>query len=59
VFETAGQVMDGLNAPFYPRPYVESVTIDDAANDLAFMSTGLYGNPLPPQIGGPIRLTLP
>jgi sulfoxide reductase catalytic subunit YedY len=60
VFETAqDKVMDGLNAPFYPWPYVEGVTIEEAANDLAFMSTGLYGKPLPPQNGGPIRLTLP
>ncbi len=60
VFETAqDKVMDGLNAPFYPFPYIEGVTIDEAANDLAFISTGLYGKPLPPQNGGPIRLTLP
>ena len=60
VFETAqDKVMYGLNAPFYPWPYVEGVTIDEAANDLAFMSTGMYGKPLPPQNGGPIRLTLP
>src|SRR5271165_1059825 len=60
VFETAqDKVMSGLDAPFYPWPYVEGVTIDEAANDLAFISTGLYGKPLPPQNGGPIRLTLP
>ncbi len=60
VFETAqDKTMSGLNAPFYPWPYVEGVTIDEAANDLAFISTGLYGKPLPPQSGGPIRLTLP
>jgi sulfoxide reductase catalytic subunit YedY len=60
VFETAqNKVMGGLSAPFYPWPYVEGVTIDEAANDLAFISTGLYGKPLPPQNGGPIRLTLP
>jgi sulfoxide reductase catalytic subunit YedY len=60
VFETAqDKVMSGLNAPFYPWPYVEGVTIDEAANELAFISTGMYGKPLPPQNGGPIRLTLP
>jgi methionine sulfoxide reductase catalytic subunit len=59
VFETAqDKVMEGLNAPFYTFPYIEAVTIDEAANDLAFISTGLYGKPLP-QNGGPIRLTLP
>jgi sulfoxide reductase catalytic subunit YedY len=60
VFETAqDKVMSGLNAPFYPWPYVEGVTIDEAANDLAFISTGMYGKPLPAQNGGPLRLTLP
>jgi sulfoxide reductase catalytic subunit YedY len=60
VFETTqDKVMPGLDTPFYPWPYVEAVTIDEASNDLAFISTGLYGKPLPPQNGGPIRLTLP
>jgi sulfoxide reductase catalytic subunit YedY len=60
VFETTqDKVMGGLSAPFYPWPYLEGVTIDEAANDLAFISTGLYGKPLPPQNGGPIRVTLP
>ena len=60
VFETIqDKVMGGLNAPFYPWPYIEGVTIDEANNDLAFISTGLYGKPVPPQNGGPVRLTLP
>jgi sulfoxide reductase catalytic subunit YedY len=61
VFETLQdpKTMPGLSAPFYPWPYIEGVTIDEAANDLAFISTGMYGKPLPPQNGGPIRLTLP
>jgi len=28
-------------------------------NDLAFIPTGMYGRPLPPQNGGPIRIHLP
>ncbi|HEY4172431.1 MAG TPA: protein-methionine-sulfoxide reductase catalytic subunit MsrP [Rhodopila sp.] len=60
VFETAqDKVMPGLDAPFYPWPYIEGVTIDEASNELAFISTGMYGKPLPPQNGGPIRVTLP
>ena len=61
VFQTAQdpKTMPGLDAPFYPWPYIEGVTMDEAANDLAFISTGMYGKPLPPQDGGPIRLTLP
>jgi methionine sulfoxide reductase catalytic subunit len=60
VFQTLqDKSMPGLSSPFYPWPYVEGLAIDEAANDLTFISTGLYGKPLPPQNGGPIRLTLP
>lgn len=51
--------MSGLDSPFYPWPYIEGVTMAEAMNDVAFVSTGMYGKPLPPQDGGPIRLTLP
>ncbi len=60
VFETAQQdTMPGLQSPFYPWPYIEGLTMDEAANELAFISTGLYGKPLAAQNGGPIRLTVP
>ncbi len=45
--------------PFYPWPYIEGLAMDEAANELAFIATGLYGKPLPPQNGGPIRLVTP
>ena len=51
--------MPGLSSPFYPWPYIEGLAIDEAANELAFISTGMYGKALPPQNGGPIRLTVP
>jgi sulfoxide reductase catalytic subunit YedY len=51
--------MSGLDAPFYPWPYTEGLTMAEATNDLAFLSTGMYGKPVPPQNGGPIRLTVP
>ncbi|MGQ0604208.1 MAG: protein-methionine-sulfoxide reductase catalytic subunit MsrP [Anaerolineales bacterium] len=51
--------MPGLNQPFYPWPYTEGLTIDEAMNPLATMATGLYGKPLPPQNGAPIRLVVP
>ena len=60
VFETAQDPkMPGLQSPFYPWPYIEGLTLDEAANDLAFISTGMYGKSLPAQDGGPIRLTVP
>lgn len=51
-------VEPGLDS-FYPWPYLEGLAMDEAENDLAFVSTGLFGKPLPPQNGGPIRLTVP
>ncbi len=61
VFQTASlpKFMPGLQQPWYPWPYVEGLAIDEAENDLAFVATGLYGKPLPPQNGGPIRLVVP
>jgi sulfoxide reductase catalytic subunit YedY len=53
------KTMPGLDAPYYPWPYTEGVTMDEAMTDLAFVVTGLYGKPVPPQNGGPIRLALP
>jgi methionine sulfoxide reductase catalytic subunit len=61
VFQTAEQPknMPGLDSPTYPWPYIEGLAIDEAANDIAFVSSGLFGKPLPKQNGGPIRLTVP
>jgi len=52
-------VMPGLGDPIYPWPYVEGVTIQEAANELAFITVGMYGKALPKQSGAPIRMTLP
>ncbi|HEY0418427.1 MAG TPA: protein-methionine-sulfoxide reductase catalytic subunit MsrP, partial [Acetobacteraceae bacterium] len=53
------KTMPGLRQSFYPWPYTEGVTIQEAANELAFVSVGMYGKTLPPQNGAPLRLTLP
>ncbi|MCP4319236.1 MAG: protein-methionine-sulfoxide reductase catalytic subunit MsrP [Hyphomicrobiales bacterium] len=52
-------VATGQRQSWYPWPYVEGVTIEEAGNDLAFMVTGAYGHPLDKQFGAPIRLALP
>jgi sulfoxide reductase catalytic subunit YedY len=44
---------------WYPWPYVEGLTLEEATNELAFMVTGLYGKPLPKQNGAPLRLAVP
>lgn len=51
--------MPGQNSRFYSWPYVEGLRLDEAMNDLAILSTGLYGQDLLPQNGAPIRLVVP
>jgi len=51
--------MPGLRQFWYPWPYTEGLTIEEATNDLAFMVTGLYGKPVPKQNGAPLRLAVP
>jgi len=51
--------MPGQKSPFYPWPYQEGLRLDEAMNDLAFLATGLYGEPNVPQNGAPIRLVVP
>ena len=55
--------LDRATAPgqrtFYPWPYSEGLTLSEAATDLAFVATGIYGKPLPNQFGAPIRVAVP
>jgi sulfoxide reductase catalytic subunit YedY len=51
--------MPGLNDPTYAWPYNEGLRLDEAMNELTILATGLYGEPLPPQDGAPIRLVVP
>jgi len=60
-FETAvvPSAMPGLRQSWYPWPHVEACTIEEAMNELTFIPVGMYGKPLPPQNGGPIRVVFP
>lgn len=60
-FETLANMeqMPGLKNLSYPWPYDEGLRMDEAMHDLTILSTGLYGNTLPPQNGAPIRLVVP
>lgn len=60
-FETFNnpEMASGQRQGWYPWPYVEGVTIEEAANEMPFMVTGAYGKPLPKQMGAPLRLALP
>ena len=51
--------MPGQNSRWYSWPYVEGLRLDEAMHDLSLMATGLYGKPLPPQNGAPVRLVVP
>ena len=52
-------VAPGQRQSWYPWPYVEGLTIAEAANELAFLVTGAYGKPVSKQQGAPLRLAVP
>jgi methionine sulfoxide reductase catalytic subunit len=52
-------VAPGQRQVWYPWPYTEGLTVPEAANDLAFLVTGVYGKPLANQFGAPLRLAVP
>ena len=60
-FETVynPEEMPGQKHPSYPWPYQEGLRLDEAMNELTLLATGLYGNELPPQSGGGLRLVVP
>ncbi|MEH6526216.1 MAG: protein-methionine-sulfoxide reductase catalytic subunit MsrP [Sneathiella sp.] len=52
-------VAPGQRQFWYPWPYTEGLTIEEATNDLSFIVTGMYGKPMPKQNGAPLRLAAP
>ncbi len=57
-FEDDG-VAPGQRQIWYPWPYLEGLSMAEAAHDLAFIATGYYGKPIPKQNGAPLRLAVP
>ncbi|MEM7546530.1 MAG: protein-methionine-sulfoxide reductase catalytic subunit MsrP [Pseudomonadota bacterium] len=53
------KVARGQRQNWYPWPYIEGVTMAEAANDLSMLVVGAYGKVLHKQFGAPIRLHLP
>lgn len=51
--------MPGLDDKRYPWPYTEGLRLDEAMHNLTILATGMYGKPMPPQNGAPIRLVVP
>ena len=60
-FETFNRPTEAPNMAdtSFPWPYTEGMTIAEAMNELAFVATGIYAEPLPKQHGAPVRLVLP
>ncbi len=48
-----------VSQPHYDWPYEETMTLDEAMNELALFGTGIYGKSLPKQNGAPIRAIIP
>ena len=51
--------MPGQKSGAFEWPYVEGLRLDEAMHDLTILATGIYGKPLLPQTGAPIRLVVP
>lgn len=51
--------MPGQKQHWYPWPYTEGLTIEEAQNELSLIVTGVYGKPIPNQMGAPLRLAVP
>lgn len=53
------QQMPMQRTSYFKWPYAEGLRLDEAMHPLTILATGLYGKPLPPQDGAPIRLVVP
>ncbi|UCF27812.1 MAG: protein-methionine-sulfoxide reductase catalytic subunit MsrP [Chloroflexota bacterium] len=51
--------MPGQKVQWYQWPYIEGLRVDEAMHDLTILATGIYGKPLLPQNGAPVRLVVP
>ena len=51
--------MPGQNGGVLDWPYQEGLRLDEAMHDLTLMATGIYGKPILPQNGAPLRLVVP
>jgi len=57
--EEAVSGMGGEVVNPYRWPYVEGLRLDEAMHDLTLLATGMYGRPLGPTNGAPLRLVVP
>lgn len=53
------RIAPGFRQTWYPWPYLEGFTMAEAMNELSLVVVGIYGRPLPPQMGAPLRVITP
>ena len=53
------KIASGQKQKWYPWPYTEGLTIEEAMNPVALMVVGAYGKVLHKQFGAPMRLHVP
>ncbi len=58
-FLNPGVAIGQFNSPQWPWPYSETLTMEEATNELTLLAVGIYGHGLPRQHGAPIRLVVP
>ncbi len=51
--------MPGQQDNILDWPYVEGLRLDEAMHDLTILASGIYGKPILPQNGAPLRLVVP
>jgi methionine sulfoxide reductase catalytic subunit len=51
--------MHGIKMPILDWPYTEGLRMDEAMHQLTILCVGLYGEVLPNQDGGPVRVVIP
>ena len=52
-------IAKGQKQFWYPWPYREGLTIEEATNELTIIGVGAYGKPIAKQMGAPLRLVAP
>lgn len=58
-FYKLGQAQGQRMADWYPWPYHEALTLQEATNEMTLLVVGMYGKILPNQNGSPLRLITP
>lgn len=51
--------MPGQRSRVLDWPYIEGLRLDEAMHPLTLLATGIYGKPILPQNGAPLRLVVP